>query len=334
MNLDRERHRLAITVFALCVACAASGADEAKPAPKQDVRLPVAELKRESAVDFEKEILPFLKNNCLACHNTTKAKGGLNLETPQLMRKGGDTGPAAVPGKSTESLAFKAAAHLDSELIMPPKDNKANASNLASNQLALLKLWIDQGAKGEVHAAAPVIWLEETPTLDSILAVALTQDGQFAACGRGNRIDVYHVPSGRIAARLADENLAKAGLTNAAHRDLVNALAFNADGTLLASAGFREVKLWRRPTGVQMSLAALTNAAAPFALSPDRKWGALITADHAIELVDATSGQVVRTLAGHSDTITSLRFSPDSSRLCSASADKTIRLWNVPDGAL
>src|SRR5688572_6985837 len=111
--------------------------------------LPVAELQRETPVDFEKEILPTLKDNCLACHNTTKAKGGLNLETPKLILKGGDSGAGLVPGKSGESLLFKAAAHLDPELIMPPTENKANAANLTPEQLSLLKLWIDQGAKGE-----------------------------------------------------------------------------------------------------------------------------------------------------------------------------------------
>src|SRR5204863_3116581 len=121
----------------MALAVAPAFGQEAKPAG-----LPVAELKRDAPVDFEKEILPTLKNNCLACHNTTKAKGGLNLETPQLMLKGGDTGPAVAPGKSAESLLFKAAGHLDPELIMPPRDNKANASDLRPEQLALLKLLI------------------------------------------------------------------------------------------------------------------------------------------------------------------------------------------------
>ena len=108
--------------------------------PSSAAGLQVAELKRETSVDFEKEILPIFRNSCLACHNTTKAKGGLNLETPQLILKGGDTGPAAVPGKSGESLLLKASLQTDPELIMPPKDNKANAPNLTPDQLALVKL--------------------------------------------------------------------------------------------------------------------------------------------------------------------------------------------------
>src|SRR5262249_6452103 len=53
-----------------------AAAEEAKPDSKPSTALPIAELKRDTPVDFEKELLPILKNNCLACHNTTKAKGG------------------------------------------------------------------------------------------------------------------------------------------------------------------------------------------------------------------------------------------------------------------
>jgi WD40 repeat protein len=309
-------------------------AEETRSVSGKSASLPVAEINRDTPIDFETEILPALKINCLACHNTTKAKGGLNLETPRLMLKGGDSGPAVVPGRSIESLVFKAAAHLDPELIMPPKDNKANASDLTADQLALIKLWIDQGAKGEVRAAAPVNWLEKPAALDAILALALTQDGQFAACGRGNRIDVYHVPSSRLIARLADEKLAAAGLSNAAHRDLVNSLAFNRDGTLLASAAYREVKLWRRPRDVGKFSFRVPSGARTFAVSPDHKWLVVATDAHDIHLHELPSGRLTRTLGGHSNEVRSLSFSPDGTRLCSGSSDRTLRVWNVSDGKL
>ena len=44
--------------------------------------LEVAEMSREKPVDFTREILPILRKNCLACHNTRDAEGELNLETP------------------------------------------------------------------------------------------------------------------------------------------------------------------------------------------------------------------------------------------------------------
>lgn len=297
----------------------------------------MAALQRDGslAVDFEKEILPVLKNNCLACHNTTKAKGGLNLETPQLIRKGGDSGPAVSPGQSAESLLFKAAGHLDPELIMPPRDNKANASDLRPEQLALLKLWIEQGAQGEVHANTTVNWLETPPKLDPIFAVALTKDGQFAACGRGNDITVYHVPSRQVLCSLVDPHLSTAtGFTHAAHRDLINSLAFDPNGTLLASAAYREVKVWRRPVQVQKTLFTPAEKIDGFALSPDRQWLAAATADHRIGIYQLSESEprLVHTLIGHSNRITALRFSSNGSRLCSGSLDQTVRLWELGTG--
>ena len=60
---------------------------------------------------------PFLSDNCLSCHCQTTTKGGLNLETPALMLKGGENGPSIVPKKGAESLLLQAAAHLDDDLV-------------------------------------------------------------------------------------------------------------------------------------------------------------------------------------------------------------------------
>ena len=196
--------------------------------------LPIAEVQRATPVDFERELLPFLSDNCLSCHCQTTTKGGLNMETPGLMLKGGDSGPAIVPRNGAGSLLLKAAAHLDEDLALPPRDNKAKARNLTAEQLGLLQLWIDQGAIASPKRERTMTWQPLPAHLSAIFAVAVTADGQFAACSRANRIFIYHLPSGRLVA------------TETAHRDQVNALAFSPDGTLLATGGYREVKLWRR----------------------------------------------------------------------------------------
>ena len=70
-------------------------------------------------IDYDKQVHPFLKDNCIACHNKTTTKGGLNMETPELMIKGGETDKGLIPGKGAESIIYQAAAHTwDSE--MPP----------------------------------------------------------------------------------------------------------------------------------------------------------------------------------------------------------------------
>src|SRR5439155_6318807 len=115
--------------------------------PIQKSSIPIADLNRTTSVDFEKEILPFLKNHCLACHNQTKAKADLVLETPQTILKGGESGPAVIPGNGGESLLLHLASH-QKKPTMPPRENKVAASDLTPEQLGLIKLWIDQGAKG------------------------------------------------------------------------------------------------------------------------------------------------------------------------------------------
>ena len=94
-----------------------------------------------------------MRDNCLACHNRTRAKADLVLETPADIRKGSENGPVLVPGDAEKSLLLQASAH-QTKPPMPPKDNKVSAIDLTPSQLGLIRLWIEQGAKGEVTAAS------------------------------------------------------------------------------------------------------------------------------------------------------------------------------------
>src|SRR5437764_1472421 len=163
----------------------------------------IAPVAHPAPVDFEKEVLPILASNCLACHNKTKAKAGLILETPADMLKGGDTGPAIVAKKGADSLLLLAAAH-QGDLVMPPKDNKVAAVELTPQQLGLIKLWIDQGATGSVSASVEVKWRDVQESFAPIYGVAISGDGQWSVFGRGRELIVYHAPTQQVAARLID----------------------------------------------------------------------------------------------------------------------------------
>ncbi|HKP38741.1 MAG TPA: c-type cytochrome domain-containing protein, partial [Pyrinomonadaceae bacterium] len=248
--------------------------------------LPIAELKRNEPVDFEKELLPVLKNNCLACHNQTKAKAGLILETPQTILRGGDSGSAVVPGHPAESLLFKAAAHLD-DSKMPPTDNKVNAVELKPEELGLLKLWIEQGAKGEVHAATAIEWQPLPDGLNPIYAVAITADGQFAACGRANDLFVYSIPTSRLISRITN-----------AHQDFIQSLAFNPTGDLLASGSYGEVKLWHRSRKAPIETNGLPEGPMPlFATRPDRKRQA-VASNAVLRLSNPDDGKEIAAIKG------------------------------------
>src|SRR5205809_6123742 len=260
----------------------------------------IAKINRKTPVDFEKEILPILRNNCLACHNKTTTNAGLILETPQDILKGSESGKVVVPKRSGDSVLLKIASH-QAKPMMPPKNNKVQASDLTPEELGLIKLWIDQGATGEVHGSGPIVWQPLPEGLNPIYAVALSSDGQFAACARANQIFIYQLPSRQLVTRLTDSQLLKAGLygkLGVAHRDLVHSLAFSPDGNLLASGGYREVKLWRRPRDVQkFNLHAIArNAVLAVALSPDGKWLATGGDDGLIRFWNPASGKLIRKL--------------------------------------
>ena len=88
--------------------------------------------------DFEKHVRPLLVEKCQSCHGAEKAKGGLRLDSRAALLKGGDSGPAAVPGKPAESLLVRAIGYTG-ELKMPPK------GKLSDKEIALLSRWIEDG---------------------------------------------------------------------------------------------------------------------------------------------------------------------------------------------
>src|SRR2546425_4460384 len=72
---------------------------------------------------FERKIRPVLVEHCYSCHSETakKLRGGLRLDSRDGLRKGGDSGPALVPGYPDRSLLIKAVRYTDEHLHMPPK---------------------------------------------------------------------------------------------------------------------------------------------------------------------------------------------------------------------
>ncbi|MFO0930191.1 MAG: PSD1 and planctomycete cytochrome C domain-containing protein [Gemmataceae bacterium] len=88
---------------------------------------------------FEKKIRPVLTTACVSCHNGRKTRGGLTLENRAALLRGGDTGPAIVPGHPEKSLLIEAIAYKD-HLRMPPR------GKLPAEQIADLTAWVKLGA--------------------------------------------------------------------------------------------------------------------------------------------------------------------------------------------
>jgi WD40 repeat protein len=261
-------------------------------------------------IDFYREVYPFLKANCIACHNKTTTKADLNMETPELMIEGGESGPSIIPGKSAESLVVLASVHAD-DMEMPPSNNKSGAVKLTPAEIAILKLWIDQGAKGGVQEQRTVAWQAISASVDPIYSIAMSKDGRYAVCGRGSQLFFYDLATRQLVGRVSDP----ADKSGAAHRALVQSLAFSPDGTRLASGSFREVKIWRLEQGKAQAspvaapgpldaalLKKLTDAAKvqvlTSAMSPDKKQVVLGCADGSIRVFEVASLKLVGDLRG------------------------------------
>jgi hypothetical protein len=89
---------------------------------------------------FETKVRPVLVEHCYECHSTSavELQGGLNLDTREGIRLGGDSGPGIVPGIPSQSLVLSALRHQG--LQMPP-DKKLSASVVAD-----IQSWIEAGA--------------------------------------------------------------------------------------------------------------------------------------------------------------------------------------------
>jgi hypothetical protein len=95
----------------------------------------------EDVAFFEAKVLPILQQRCFECHSHgQKIKGGLTLDSRSGWERGGESGPAIVPGKAESSLVFKAVSHREKDLQMPPK------KMLPQSEIDVLVEWIRKGA--------------------------------------------------------------------------------------------------------------------------------------------------------------------------------------------
>ena len=131
------------------------------------------------------------------------------------------------------------------------------------------------------------------------------------------------------------------------HAGFINATALSADGTLVVTGGAdKTAKLWEMATGRELrTFQGHTGSVTSVAFTSDGRWLVSGSEDKTIRVWEVATGVQVRLLVGHFGSVTAVavgrgetihngigRLPTQKLCLASASADKTIRLWDVVAG--
>lgn len=285
----------------------------------------------ETAVSFQKQLVPILVEKCVGCHNAEKSEGDYSMETFEALMKGGARGTAIEPGKPAESY-FSRMLHGTEEPSMPFEEDKLDDATIA-----LVDQWIAAGAKFDgPNVAVPLNELmpaESKRVIDRnskipvpISALAFRPDGEVLAASGYHEITFWKPTSGELVARWPID------------AERVLDLEYSGDGAHLLQAGgtpgsFGEVVVWSTASG--QPIRRLFESKDLVFASTFRPGAAEVAAggtDRIFRVWNWETGEQLHAIENHADWILGLSYTPDGKRLLTASRDRSAKVWDQTSG--
>jgi len=161
----------------------------------------------------------------------------------------------------------------------------------------------------------------------SVLATAISPDGNLLAGGVGNVVIVWDAKTGDELFRFSGTNLA-------GHTNRVRAVVFSPDSEKIASAGADgRIVIWDVATQTQaLRWDAHNGGANTLTYSFDGQFLLTGGEDHQIILWSSATGELVQNYSGHSGAVNSLSFNNDGTLFASGSDDDRVGVWSLNDG--
>jgi WD40 repeat protein len=277
-----------------------------------------------ATVSYHKQVRPIFQAKCQGCHQPAKTQGGYEMTGFDRLLKGGESGLAAVvSGQPDESHLIEQITPDAKGASLMPK----NGPPLAASEIALVRSWIEQGAKDDTPAGTvAAIDAEHPPEYARppvVPALAYSPDGNTLAVAGFHEVLAWSADGSKLVARLI-------GLS-----ERIESLAFSPDGKFLAVAGglpaqMGEVQIWDTATWKLALSAPFTgDTLHGVSWSPDGTKVAFGCADNSVRAIDAKTGQQVLFMGSHNDWALDTVWSVDGSNLVSVSRDMSTKLTEV-----
>ncbi len=284
------------------------------------------EVKPLTTPTYSKDIQPLFKERCIVCHSqatltNSSISGGLALDSLQATLKG-SSHVILVAGKSADSELIRRVISTSPAKLMP-KGGPA----LSPSQIDLLKRWVDAGAPAGENKldTAPVSPSKSLPmpVNRALLAVQIPTNIKI---------------EGAMPAKAGVKETPVSYAIKVGPLPPITSLAYSLDGKILAVGSYRALTLWDAAAGKPLrTVTNLPGSVYSIAFRADSSLlaisGGAPGMNGEVRVVDPKTGsQVGPLMTGHTDLVYSVVWSPDGTRLATASQDKTARLWEWPSG--
>ncbi|HYT93534.1 MAG TPA: c-type cytochrome domain-containing protein [Gemmataceae bacterium] len=282
------------------------------------------ETKLPDQVSYVRDIRPIFQQQCQGCHQPAKAEGSfLMTNHADLFKKGDNEQPGVVAGDPDKSFLVSQIVAQDGKPPAMPRGKDP----LTAHQVALIKKWIQQGAKDDSPPSTRVVVDMEHPPVYVLPAVipglAYSPDGELLAVAGYHEVLLHKADGSGLVARLV-------GLS-----ERVQSVAFSPDGKWLAVTGgspgrFGEIQVWNvEKKQLKLSLPMTYDTVYGISWSSDGKKLAFGCPDNSIRAIEASSGKQIVFQGGHSDWVLGTCFSREDDYIVSVSRDMSMKLTEV-----